>query len=125
MEKHLRPYDWPPKNSGIRSSPCNLDVAASKAVLGPSPKVNNDREHSNSSLHASAEALLLLNNARIDFAPAYSAEPEKENKRTFEIPITAPIPLSYSVRGVEALRSILSVGEGTVLATQSSLLFGI
>ncbi|PPQ93858.1 hypothetical protein CVT25_013567 [Psilocybe cyanescens] len=69
-----------------------------------------------SPLHASVEALLLLNNAQFNhasFANSNSFPAGKENVSTQSdgISITAPVPLSYAVRGKEALKSILSIGE--------------
>lgn len=126
MDQRLPLREEPPKPnipSDLLRNPGNLEPNSNRAILGPLPKVNNDQEYSHSSLHASAEALLLLNNARVDFVHSMAMGPGKENERNFEIPITAPIPLSYSVRGVEALRSILSVGEGVCYVSLSLLVF--
>lgn len=94
-------------------------------VLGNSPTTNLTEEGRKMLIHAlTAQAAALdldfLNSPLQTLADvaaygqdAYrhsSASDEKENDPV-GVPITAPVPLSYAVRGKSALRSILSMGE--------------
>ncbi|KAH9485602.1 hypothetical protein JR316_0002512 [Psilocybe cubensis] len=96
--------------------------SSDRSALGSLPQgwvntqSNQDSPQHDSPLHASAEALLLLNNPHFHHEKSaepylFSEEKENANNQFGGIPITAPVPLSYAVRGKAALRSILSIGE--------------
>lgn len=120
----LIPHTMDPFVSSIQDT--ERAHSSNRSVLGSLPdnwfnsQSNQDYTQHESPLHASAEALLLLNNAQFshaNFADSGSFPAQKENLSTQfgGIPITAPVPLSYAVRGKAALKSILSIGEDGTL----------